>query len=319
MQSEPYPRDLVGYGPEPPHARWPGEARICVSLVIAVEEGSEYSILHGDAHCESILSEVAGLVPRPGAREPNIESMYEYGSRAGYWRILRALGERGLTATVYAVAMALERNPAAGEAAVEAGFEVMSHGYRWIDYHGMDEATEREHIERAVEIIARVCGRRPVGWCTGRPSMNTRRLVVEAGGFLYDSDSLSDDLPYWESVNGAGHLVIPHQFDNNDSKLVHPNGFAYGGHYEEYLKDTFDVLYREGLERPRMMTVSLHSRIVGRPGRIRALERFLDYVLGHDRVWIPTREQIARHWTATHPYRSPAPGERPRSAPARGP
>ena len=319
MPSEPYPRDLVGYGPEPPHARWPGDARICVSLVIAVEEGSEYSILHGDAHCESILSEVAGLVPRPGAREPNIESMYEYGSRAGYWRILRALGERGLTATVYAVAMALERNPTAGEAAVEAGFEVMSHGYRWIDYHGMDEATEREHIDRAVEIIARVCGRRPVGWCTGRPSMNTRRLVVEAGGFLYDSDSLSDDLPYWETVNGTGHLVIPHQFDNNDSKFVHPNGFACGGHYEEYLKDTFDVLYREGLERPRMMTVSLHSRIVGRPGRIRALERFLDYVLGHDRVWIPTREQIARHWMTTHPCRPPAPVERPRSALAQGP
>ena len=305
MHSEPYPRDLVGYGPEPPHARWPGDARICVSLVIAVEEGSEYSILHGDAHSESILSEVAGLAPLPGEREPNIESMYEYGSRAGYWRIVRALEERELTATVYAVAMALERNPAAGEAAVEAGFEVMSHGYRWINYHGMDEATEREHIDRAVEIITRVCGRRPVGWCTGRPSMNTRRLVVEAGGFLYDSDSLSDDLPYWESVNGAGHLVIPHQFDNNDTKFVHTNGFAYGGHYEQYLKDNFDVLYREGLERPKMMTVSLHSRIVGRPGRIRALERFLDYVLEHDRVWIPTREEIARHWIATHPFRPP--------------
>ena len=187
---------------------------------------------------------------------------------------------------------------------MQAGFEVMSHGYRWIDYHGMDEATEREHIDRSVEIITRVCGRRPVGWCTGRPSLNTRRLVVEAGGFLYDSDSLSDDLPYWETVGGTGHLVIPHQFDNNDSKFVHTNGFAHGGHYEQYLRDTFDVLYREGLERPKMMTVSLHSRIVGRPGRIRALERFLDYVLEHDRVWIPTREQIARHWTATHPYRA---------------
>ncbi|MEQ9349503.1 MAG: polysaccharide deacetylase family protein, partial [Alphaproteobacteria bacterium] len=194
-----YPRDLIGYGAEPPHAQWPGQAKVCISLVIAVEEGSEYSILHGDAHSESILSEVAGLTPLPGQREVNIESMYEYGSRAGYWRIMRSLTSRGLPATVYAVAMALERNPAAGEAAVKAGFEVMSHGYRWINYHGMDEALEREHMEKAVDIIARICGKRPVGWCTGRPSMNTRRLVVEEGGFLYDSDSLSDDLPYWET------------------------------------------------------------------------------------------------------------------------
>ena len=281
MHSEPYPRDLIGYGPEPPHAGWPGDARVCVSLVIAVEEGSEYSILHGDAHSESILSEVAGLTPIPGERE--VEHRVHVRVREP-GRLLAHRAdtpkERGLTATVYAVAMALERNPAAGEAAVEAGFEVMSHGYRWINYHGIDEATEREHIEQGGG--GHRPGLRPASGragAPGRPSLNTRRLVVEAGGFLYDSDSLSDDLPYWETVNGVGHLVIPHQFDNNDTKFVHTNGFAYGGHYEQYLKDTFDVLYREGLERPKMMTVSLHSRIVGRPGRIRALERFLDYVL----------------------------------------
>ncbi len=298
-----YPRDLVGYGRNPPHAGWPDKARICVSLVVSVEEGGEYSILHGDEHSESILSEVAGAAPAVGRREPNIESMYEYGSRAGFWRVLRAITDRGLAATVYAVGMAIERNPAAAEAAMDAGFEVMSHGYRWIDYSLVDESVEREHLHKMVEIISRICGTRPVGWCTGRPSVNTRRLVVEEGGFLYDSDSLADDLPYWEAVAGRPHLVVPHQFDTNDSKFVHTNGFAYGGHYEAYLKDTFDTLYREGESAPRMMTVSLHPRIVGRPGRILAFERFLDHALSHDRVWLATREQIARHWIATHPYR----------------
>ena len=301
MSEEEYPRDLFGYGPMPPKANWPGGAQICVSLVISVEEGGENSILHGDGQSESILSEVAGLSPVVGGREPNIESMYEFGSRAGYWRVLRTLQERELTATVYAVGMAIERNPAAAEAAVAAGYEIIAHGHKWIDYAAVPEQVERDHMGLAIESITRICGKRPLGWCTGRPSMNTRRLVVEEGGFLYDSDSLSDELPYWERVSGRNHLVIPHQFDTNDSKFVHANGFAYGGHYEAYLRDSFDVLYREGEAHPRMMTVSLHPRIVGRPGRIAALERFLDYVLTHDKVWIPTREEIARHWIARHP------------------
>ena len=301
MPEECYPRDLLGYGSIPPTANWPGGARVCLSLVISIEEGAENSILHGDAQSESILSEVAGLSPVVGARELNIESMYEYGSRAGYWRVMRALTERDLPATVYAVAMAIERNPVAAEAAVAAGFEVMSHGYRWIDYSNFPLDLEREHMYRAIEIITQICGSRPLGWCTGRPSMNTRKLVVEEGGFLYDSDSLSDDLPYWERVAGKNHLVIPHQFDTNDTKFVHVNGFAYGGHYESYLVDSFDTLYREGEFTPRMMTVSMHPRIIGRPGRIAALERFLDYVLSKDKVWITTRSNIAKHWIEEHP------------------
>ena len=312
---EGYPRDLAGYGESPPFADWPGQARVCLSLAIAVEEGAEYSVLHGDAHSESILSEVAGAAPAYGKREPNIESMYEYGSRAGFWRVLRAIRGRGLSATVYAVAMALERNPAVAEASMAAGFEILSHGYRWIDYAEIPESVEREHICRSVEIIRRLCGRRPVGWCVGRPSVNSRRLAVEEGGFLYDCDSLADDLPYWEVVAGRPHLVIPHQFDTNDSKFVHTNGFAHGGQYEAYLRDSFDVLYREGEESPKMMTVSLHPRIIGRPGRIAAFERFLDYVLRHERVWVPTREQIARHWIERHPFHAGSPESASSSAP----
>lgn len=301
MQDD-YLRDLVGYGPKPPHAAWPGDARICVSIVISLEEGGETCVLHGDDRSETILTDVAGLTPVIGGRDLNAESMYEYGSRAGYWRVMRALCDRGLPATVYAVGMALERNPAAAEAAVAAGFEVMSHGYRWIDYAQVPEDRERADLQKSIEVITRICGKRPVGWCTGRPSMNTRRLVVEEGGFLYDSDSLADDLPYWEVVGGKPHLILPHQFDNNDSKLVHVNGFSYGGHYEAYLRDNFDVLYREGAEAPKMITISLHPRIIGRPGRIAALERFLDHAMAHERVWFATREAVARHWIDTHPY-----------------
>ncbi|MEQ8370602.1 MAG: allantoinase PuuE [Alphaproteobacteria bacterium] len=296
-----YPRDLIGYGETPPHAQWPGDARIAVSIVVNYEEGAEYSILHGDGHSESILSEVAGLSQLPGQREVNIESMYEYGSRAGFWRVMRILQERELPVTIYACGMALERNPAAAEAIARTGWEVCSHGWRWIDYHGMDEALEREHMARNVDSLTRLIGRRPVGWYTGRPSQNTRRLVVEHGGFLYDSDGYADDLPYWETVGGQPHLIVPHQFDNNDSKLVHVNGFSYGGHYEQYLRDNFDMLYAEGAERPKMMTISLHSRIIGRPGRAMALIRALDHIRRHDRVWFTDRQAIARHWAATHP------------------
>ncbi len=301
MSDTSYPRDLIGYGPNPPQAAWPGEARVCLSIAIAYEEGSETCILHGDDRSEAALAEVAGLEPVIGARDPNSESIYEYGSRAGYWRLHRTLADRGLAATVYAVTMALERNPAVAEAAMTAGFEVLSHGHRWFDYSKMPEAEERAHIDRAVEIIARLCGQRPLGWYTGRPSPNTRRLVIEEGGFLYDSDSYADDLPYWDRSHGRPHLVIPHQFDTNDSKLVHTNGFPNGEAWERYLIDAFDVLWREGAVAPRMMTVSLHPRIAGRPGRSAGLERFLDHVLAHDRVWIPRRADIARHWIARFP------------------
>jgi len=309
-----YPRDLVGYGPTPPQAGWPGGARLCLSLVISYEEGGERSILHGDDRSESILTEVAGLEPVVGGRDPNAESMYEYGARAGYWRVVRTLQARGLAATIYGVTMALERNPAAVDAALAAGWEVMAHGHRWIDYAGMPEAEERADIARAVEIIRRLTGARPLGWYTGRPSVNTRRLVVEEGGFLYDSDSYADDLPYWDVAHGRPHLVIPHQFDTNDSKLVHPNGFPNGGAWEAYLRDSFDVLYREGADAPRMMTVSLHPRIAGRPGRAAELERFLDHVLAHPDVWVARRVDIARHWAATHPAGAHPAGAHPAGA-----
>ena len=299
--TDPCPRDLAGYGPRPPHAGWPGGARVALSLVISYEEGAEMSVLHGDDRSEAILTEVAGLSPVIGGRDPNAESMYDYGARAGYWRLLRTLADRGLAASVYAVTMALERNPAAAEAALEAGFEILSHGHRWIDYAAVTEEVEREHIARSVEVILRLTGARPLGYYCGRPSVNTRRLVVEEGGFLYDSDSYADDLPCWERVEGRAHLVIPHQFDTNDSKLVHPNGFAHGADWEQYLRDSFNVLWREGADRPRMMTVSLHPRIAGRPGRTAGLERFLDHALAHDGVWVARRDAIARHWAATHP------------------
>lgn len=301
MSDPSYPRDLVGYGPHPPAARWPGGARICVSVVISYEEGGETSVLHGDDRSEAILTEIAGLSPVMGGRDPNGETMYEYGSRAGIWRLMRALRDRDLPATLNAVTMALERNPAVARAACEAGWEVMAHGHRWIDYAAIPEAVERDHMNRAVEVITRLCGARPVGWYTGRPGVNTRRLVVEEGGFLYDSDSYADDLPYWDHGCGRPHLVIPHQFDTNDSKLVHPNGFSAGRDWEAYLRDSFDLLYREGARHPRMLTVPLHPRISGRPGRALALERFLDHVCAHEGVWVATRAQIAQHWIATHP------------------
>ena len=276
MVESSYPRDLIGYGQHPPLAEWPGGARICVSIVIAYEEGGETCILHGDDRSETVLAEVSGLIPVIGGRDPNTESLYDYGSRAGYWRLMRILAERELTATVYAVTMALERNPAAAEAAMEAGFEMMAHGHRWIDYSRVPAQTEREHMDRAVEVITRQCGERPLGFYVGRPSMNTRRLVVEEGGFLYDCDSYADDMPYWDHSAGRPHLVIPHQFDTNDSKLVHPNGFPHGEAWETYLRDSFDVLWREGADTPRMITVSLHPRIAGAPWpvrRSRALSR----------------------------------------------
>lgn len=299
--SDPYPRDLIGYGARPPHAGWPDGARVAVSFVLNYEEGGESCILHGDAHSESVLTDV-GADPLPNARNLNVESNFEYGSRVGFWEIMRILRERRVDATVYAVGMALERNPEAAAEIARSGFEVACHGQRWIDYQSVAEEAERADMLRNIEVITRLIGKRPLGWYTGRPSPNTRRLVVETGGFLYDSDAYNDDLPYWVRVGGRPHLVVPHSFDSNDSRLQRGGDFATGGDFFTYCRDAFDWLYRLGnAGRPRMMTVSLHARIIGRPGRIGALVRLLDHMQRHEGVWLCTREAIARHWSLIHP------------------
>jgi putative urate catabolism protein len=295
-------RDLIGYGAEPPHAQWPGGARIAVQFVINYEEGAENSVLYGDAASETYLSEMISTEARRGVRHMSMESLYEYGSRAGFWRLLRLFDEKQMTATVFAVGAALERNPAAARAMTEAGLEIASHGWRWIDYQYVDEDVERDHIARAVHAVENTTGRRPLGWYTGRSGPNTRRLVAEHGGFLYDADSYADDLPYWEPVSGQPQLIVPYTLDTNDMRYVMPQGFNSGDQFFAYLRDAFDVLYAEGLTRPRMLSVGLHCRLSGRPARTAALARFLDYIHQHDDVWVCRREEIARHWRATHPY-----------------
>jgi putative urate catabolism protein len=295
-----YPRDMVGYGRNPPQADWPGGARVALQIVLNYEEGGENNVLHGDAGSEAFLSEIIGAASLPGERHRNIESIYEFGSRAGLWRILRLFEDRRLPLTVFAVGMALERNPDAAAAMVEGGHEVASHGWRWIDYHSIDEATERAHMARAIDAITRLAGERPLGWYTGRLSPWTRRLVVEEGGFLYDADSYADDLPYWVSEQGRDHLVVPYTLDANDMRFATAQGFNSGEQFFAYLRDTFDVLYAEGAERPKMMSVGLHCRLAGRPGRLAGLARFLDHVQRHDSVWICRRVDIARHWHAHH-------------------
>jgi putative urate catabolism protein len=304
-------RDLIGYGRSPPHARWPGGARIAVQFVLNYEEGAENSVLHGDAASETFLSDIIGAQAFAD-RHLSMESLYEYGARAGAWRVLRLFAERHLPLTLFGVAMALERNPAVLDACLEGGHEIASHGWRWISYQQVDEATEREHIARAVETLTRLTGAPPQGWYTGRDSRNTRRLVVEHGGFLYDADSYADDLPYWTPVATARgivqHLVVPYALDSNDMRFVTPQGFNTGEQFFTYLKDAFDVLYAEGdphgLDAPKMLSVGLHGRIVGRPARAAALARFLDYVRSRDDVWIARRIDIARHWQAAHPARA---------------
>ena len=300
--TEVYPRDMVGYGRETPDPKWPGGARLAVQVVINYEEGSENCILHGDKASEAFLSEIVGAAPLEGARNMNMESIYEYGSRAGFWRLHRLFTARGLPVTVYGVAMALERNPEAVAAMNEAHWEIASHGYRWIDYQDFDEAEERAHMQKAIEIQTRVAGRRPLGWYTGRVSPNTRRLVVEEGGFLYDADSYADDLPYWTTDYGRPHLVVPYTLDNNDMRFATAQGFNSGDQFFAYLRDAFDTLYAEGATAPRMMSVGLHCRLVGRPGRAAALARFLDHAQAHDDVWVCRRLDIARHWHEHHPY-----------------
>lgn len=298
-------RDLQGYGPEPPHPRWPNGARIALNIVVNYEEGAEYTLLNGDDRPETILSEVGAGAPVLGTRDLAMESMYDYGSRAGVWRLLRALTDRGIVPTCYAIGLAFALNPRAAEAFAKAGCDFVGHGWRWIDYALVSVEEERDHIGRCVETIATLTGRRPTGWYTGRMSLATRRLVVEHGGFLYDSDAYSDDLPFWTTVAGRSHLVVPHAFDTNDSRMARNQDLAAGSAFFDYLRDSFDVLYEEGLTSPRMMTVSLHCRLAGRPGRIRSLTRFLDHVLAHDRVWVCRREDIARHWLQTFPMTAP--------------
>lgn len=298
--SDAYPRDLIGYGRTPIHPQWPENARIAVQFVINYEEGGENCILHGDAASEAFLSETVGAAPLLGVRNMNMESMYEYGSRAGFWRLHRLFTSRGLPLTVYGVAMAMARNPEAVAAMNEAGWEIASHGYRWIDYQDVGLETEREHIRKAVEIHTQVAGTRPLGFYQGRMSPNTRALVVEEGGFLYDADSYADDLPYWTLDYGKPHLIIPYTLDNNDMRFATYAGFNAGDQFFAYLRDAFDTLYAEGDEAPKMMGIGLHCRLAGRPGRTAALARFLDYVQGHERVWIGRRLDIAHHWHQHH-------------------
>ena len=301
--SEVYPRDLIGYGKTPPDPKWPGGARLALQIVMNYEEGGERSVLHGDDESEAFLQEVVGMPVLQGVRNLQVESMYEYGTRAGFWRLMRIFSQRGLKISVFAVAMALERHPEAAAAIVEAGHEVVSHGWRWLDYQFVSEKIEREHMRRAVESLTRLTGSRPLGWYTGRLSPNTRRLVVEEGGFLYDADAYDDDLPYWTEVSGRAHLVIPYTLDNNDMKFGLPGGFATGDEWLAYVRDAFDLLYAEGIDHPKMMSIGLHMRLMGRPGRAAALAHFLDHVARHDRVWVCRRVDIARHWMEHHPYR----------------
>jgi putative urate catabolism protein len=296
-----YPRDLIGYAGAPPHAAWPGGARIAINFVLNYEEGAENSILHGDAASESFLSEMIDAQPVEGMRHISMESLYDYGARAGFWRIHDIFRRRGLPLTVFAVAMAMQRNPAAVQAMLNAGWEIASHGYRWVNYQHVEEATEREHMARAIAIHTELTGARPLGWYAGRTSPNTARLVAEDGGFVYDADSYADDLPYYDSSHGRTQLIVPYTLDTNDMRFAAPQGFNTGEQFYIYLKDAFDTLYAEGTKNPKMLSVGLHCRIIGRPARAAALMRFLDYIQSHDRVWIASRLDIARHWLTTHP------------------
>jgi allantoinase len=303
-----YPRDLSGYNGNPPPADWPGGARVAVQFVLNYEEGGENCILHGDQASETFLSEIIGAQPFLSARHMSMESIYEYGARAGVWRLLDLFKSRGVPLTVFAVAMAAERHPAVIERCLADGHEIASHGYRWINYHGLPIETERAHMAEAMEILTRICGSRPLGWYTGRTSENTRKLVADYGGFLYDADDYSDDLPFWSKLVGppdhGPHLIVPYTLDANDMRFASPQGFNSGDQFFAYLKDAFDTLYEEGAKAPKMMSIGLHCRLVGRPGRFASLKRFLDHVLKHDKAWVCRRIDIARHWHQRHPYQS---------------
>jgi putative urate catabolism protein len=299
--SKTYSRDLRGYGANPPHPCWPGGARLALQIVLNYEEGGENCVLHGDTASEAFLSEIVNAEAREGVRHISMESIYEYGSRVGVWRLKKLFDRYKVPVTVFAVGMAVERYPEPVLALHAAGHEICSHGYRWIDYQYVDEATERVHMQKAIKAIEDAIGERPLGWYTGRTSPNTRSLVVEEGGFLYDADDYSDELPFWDQQHDSPQLVIPYTLDANDMRFATAQGFNNGPQFLQYLKDTFDVLYAEGAESPRMMSVGLHCRISGRPGRFAALEAFLRYARSHDDVWFCRRIDIARHWHENHP------------------
>ena len=307
----PYPRDLLGYGRNPPHPQWPGQARVALQFVLNYEEGGENAVLHGDGGSEQFLSEMFNP-PSFTERHMSMEGIYEYGSRVGVWRILREFEKRGLPLTVFGVGMALQRHPELTAAFVELGHELACHGWRWISYQNLDEATEREHMRLGLDAIEKLTGNRPLGWYTGRDSPQTRRLVADEGGLLYDSDYYGDDLPFWMKVkrtDGAvvPRLVVPYTLDTNDMRFSLPQGFAQAEDFFIYLRDSFDALYAEGdpngQNAPKMMSIGMHCRLLGRPGRLVALQRFLDHVAKHDKVWVCRRVDIARHWQATHPYK----------------
>lgn len=304
--TQPYPRDLIGYGRRPPHAQWPGNARIAVQFVLNYEEGGENAVSHGDPGSEQFLSE---MFNPPSYPDPHMtmESIYEYGSRVGVWRILREFERRGLALTVFGVGMALARHPELAQALTELGHEIACHGWRWIQYQDMDEATEREHMRLGLDAIEGLTGTRPRGWYTGRDSPRTRRLVADEGGLLYDSDYYGDDLPFWMKVRRSDgqvvpRLIVPYTLDNNDMRFALPQGFSQADDFFIYLRDSFDTLYAEGEDSPKLMSVGMHCRLLGRPGRIVALQKFLDHIARHDRVWVCRRIDVARHWQEKHPY-----------------
>ena len=308
----PYPRDLVGYGRNPPHPQWPGQARVALQFVLNYEEGGENAVLHGDGGSEQFLSEMFNP-PSFTERHMSMEGIYEYGSRVGVWRILREFEKRGLPLTVFGVGMALQRHPELIAAFVELGHEIACHGWRWISYQNLDEATEREHMRLGLDAIEKLTGNRPLGWYTGRDSPQTRRLVADDGGLLYDSDYYGDDLPFWMKVKRTDgtvvpRLVLPYTLDTNDMRFALPQGFAQAEDFYIYLRDSFDALYAEGdpngQNAPKMMSIGMHCRLLGRPGRLVALQRFLDHVAKHDKVWVCRRVDIARHWQATHPFKA---------------
>ena len=293
--SKKYPRDMIGYGSKEPRVTWPNNAKLALQIVLNYEEGAENNVLHGDKHSETFLSEIIGAQAIKD-RHINMESLYEYGSRSGFWRLHKLFQEKKIPITIFGVGMALEKNPEVCKAIKESDYEVASHGWRWIDYQNISKSVEKKHMQLAIKTIKKIFGQRPLGWYTGRCSPNTRDLVFEDGGFLYDSDSYSDDLPYWEIRNNKKQLIIPYTLDNNDMRFATNQGFNTGDHFFTYLKDSFDALYEEGKTNPKMMSVGLHCRLVGRPGRVQSLKKFLDYILKHNDVWICKRIDIAKHW-----------------------
>ena len=300
MASSRYPRDLAGYGSNPPDPRWPGGARIAVQFVVNFEEGGENNVLHGDEASEAFLTDVLGAQPWRGLRHMNVESMFEYGSRAGFWRLWRIFTAQSIPATVFGVATALQRNPQIVAAMREAGWDIASHGLKWIDYRDFSQEQENAHMREAIRIHTESTGSRPLGWYTGRTSAHTLQLVLDDGGFLYSSDSYADDLPYWVRGAKGPHLIIPYSLDANDMRFINPQGFENAESFFSYLRDTFDLLYAEGATAPKMMSIGLHCRLAGRPGRAAGLVRFIEHIKKFDRVWTPTRLAIARHWHSEH-------------------